>query len=290
MSRPAQSTRRAALKADAAADQLADWLRQRHGTGPDGGSDTPGVVGPSAADAPTTTCLPAPPADVDALPGSITHATREADGDNVKLPMPRDGVADVPIAIRLRPTDWLHHRMAVTGPAEAVAEFQDAAHGAGVIPWRLDFGQVEEDLFHLLAAPPAPQRRRLGLAGARVLAGQLREAVALRYDIATARVGHSRACPLDLHALHPVPPEVLQLGPDHPHALAWLWSNWGTTAGLRHVALEPSLPPRASLPAGDVAFRLSFWSADWTPWRALAAVAARWPALRLDVRPTYGAP
>jgi len=85
----------------------------------------------------------------------------------------------------------------------------------------------------------------------------------------------------------PVPDGVLQLGPDHPEALAWLWTHWGTTAALRHVAAEPVLPRRAA-PGNPLTLRLSFWSADWTPWRALAAVAARWPALRFDVQPTYG--
>jgi hypothetical protein len=29
-------------------------------------------------------------------------------------------------------------------------------------------------------------------------------------------------------------------------------------------------------------------SPDWTPWRALATLAERWPVLRFDLRPTYG--
>ena len=33
----------------------------------------------------------------------------------------------------------------------------------------------------------------------------------------------------------------------------------------------------------------SFWSADWTPWRALATVASAWPTLRFNARPTYDA-
>ena len=142
-------------------------------------------------------------------------------------------------------------------------------------------------MFLLLAAPPAPQRRRLSLAGARTLAGQLRDAAERRHGAAVARVGHSRACALDLHALVPVPDDVLCLGPDHPEALAWLWAHWGTTAALRHVAAEPVLPRRAA-PGDPATLRLAFWSADWTPWRALATVAARWPALRFDVCPTYG--
>jgi hypothetical protein len=190
-------------------------------------------------------------------------------------------------ARRLSQPDWLHHRLNVTGPAAALTGFQTAARGAGTIPWPLDRDRMEEDLFHLLVAPPAPQRRRLSLAGARVLARQLGEAAELRHAAAVARVGHSRACPFDLHALVPVPPDILPLGPDHPDSLAWLQAHWGTTEALRHVVLEPALPQRQKPPPGSASLRLSFWSADWTPWQALATVAARWPALRFAVVPTY---
>jgi hypothetical protein len=146
---------------------------------------------------------------------------------------------------------------------------------------------MEEDLFHLLVAPPTPQRRRLSLPGARVLARQLGEAAELRHAAAIARVGFSRACPFDLHALVPVPRDIWPLGPDHPDSLTWLQAHWGTTEALRHVALEPALPQRQTPPPGGASLRLSFWSADWTPWQALATVAARWPALRFAVVPTY---
>jgi hypothetical protein len=82
---------------------------------------------------------------------------------------------------------------------------------------------MEEDVFHLLAAPSPTRARTLSVAGARVLAGQLREAVGRRHQRAVARVGASQACPFDLHALVPVPDEMLRLGPDRPVALAWLW-------------------------------------------------------------------
>ena len=36
--------------------------------------------------------------------------------------------------------------------------------------------------------------------------------------------------------------------------------------------------------------RLGFWSADWTPWRAIAALIDRWPSLRFAVNPTYDVP
>ena len=35
--------------------------------------------------------------------------------------------------------------------------------------------------------------------------------------------------------------------------------------------------------------RLGFWSADWTPWPALARLRRDWPALRFELRPLYDA-
>jgi hypothetical protein len=32
---------------------------------------------------------------------------------------------------------------------------------------------------------------------------------------------------------------------------------------------------------------VGFWSADWTPWPAILALRARWPALSIAVRPLY---
>ncbi|HEY3848480.1 MAG TPA: hypothetical protein VGL95_15340, partial [Acetobacteraceae bacterium] len=168
-----------------------------------------------------------------------------------------------------------------------------AAAGAGIIPWQLDRDRIAEDCFHLLAAPPPPQQRSLNLAGARILAGQLRDAVARRHELALARVGHSRACPFDLHALVPVPGEILRRGPDDVVSLGWLWQHWGTTQALRHVADETVAAGEArrrQSGAGAEDMRLRFWSADWSPWRALRQIAACWPALRFDLRPEYDPP
>ena len=108
-----------------------------------------------------------------------------------------------------------------------------------------------------------------------------------------------RACPFDLHALLPVPDHVLALGPDHPDALAWLWAHWSTTRGLRRVEVVPAPRSRqrrllhedaaaAAVPeAGQGEWHLGFWSADWTPWRALARLAELWPALRFQAQPIY---
>jgi hypothetical protein len=193
--------------------------------------------------------------------------------------------------LRLAHTDWLHHRLTISGPAAPVAALRTAAAGAGVIPWQLDLDRIEEDLFLLLASPPPPQPRHLSIAGARILAGQLRDAVARRQALAVARVGTSRACPFDLHALLPVPAALLRRGPDDPAALAWLWTHWGTTAALRHVsAVDTAFADDPAPVAGAAVFRVSFWSADWSPWRALAALAAQWPALHFALRPRYATP
>ena len=187
-------------------------------------------------------------------------------------------------ALCLPDTDWLQHRLRISGPAGKLARFRAAAAGAGVIPWQLDFEQLQEDWFHRLMAAPS---RTLSASGARILAQQLREASERRHVLAVAQVGRSRACALDLHALCPVPGTVLALGPDHPQALAWLWRHWGTTQALHRVVVlaEPHEPEAVG--AGQVVLRVGFWAADWTPWRTLATIAHDWPQLRFETRPLY---
>lgn len=184
-------------------------------------------------------------------------------------------------------TDWLYHRLQISGPAEQVSAFRKEAAGAGVIPWRLDLDRMEEDFFLRLAAPPPGHARTLSMEGARLLAAELRDAVARRHALAVDRVGQSSACPFDLHALLPVTAALLRLGPDHRDALAWLWTHWGTTQALRHVAAEPASGRHPPSSSNLAVFAVAFWSADWTPWRALATLRERWPALRFAVTPRY---
>ena len=262
---------RAAARAAQAADALLEWLR----------TQPPPAPRPSSPDDVPAERLGAPWAPE---PGADTIVAQSR-----AAPAPHKNPPANAVALRLAHTDWLHHRLTVTGPASELAALRAAAAGAGTIPWQLDLDRLAEDVFHLLAVPPPPQHRSLSIAAARIVAGQLREAVARRHAVAVARVGHSRACPFDLHALVPVPDEVLRRGPDDPQSLAWLWQHWGTTQALRHVAEAPvgdaGEQPRSG--AGQGAFRVAFWSADWTPWQALLRIRAAWPALCIKMYPIY---
>lgn len=181
--------------------------------------------------------------------------------------------------------DWLPHRLLVTGLAAPLAAFRAAAAGPGLIPWALRASELEEGWFGQLVAPP-PDRRGISVEGAHILAGQL---VAAVQTLRVQTSGQHRLVPFDLHALVPVPPEVLQLGPDAAGAEAWLWEHWGTTWPLRSVVEEaPRVAGQHRLPAGQAAACYRFHSADWSPWRALAFLRARWPGLRFDLRPDYG--
>ncbi len=178
---------------------------------------------------------------------------------------------------------WLYHHLIVSGPAQDVADFAVAARGAGVIPWRLDYDRIEEDVFNLAVRQPA-EARRLTVEGCHILARQFRERVEAHQARAAALVGISRNCPLDLHALLPVPPGVLRLGPAHPDALAWLRQHWGTTDRLRQVETLPA-PKAPRLPLDHAAAGYGFFTAGETPEAAVAQLRTRWPALRCDLRP-----
>ncbi len=198
--------------------------------------------------------------------------------------------ADEADVLALPHPDWLYNHIEVTGDADLVTVFRQAAAGPGAIPWRDDLAQAEEDWFHLLAASRASDPRSVSLHGARILAGQLRDAVERRREMASVRAGRGGgggACPLDLHRLVPVPGALLRLGPGHPEARRWLWANWGTTWPLRHIAELPVPKAGQRSVRAPGRLRLGFWSADWTPWPAIARLRRDWPALRFEVRPCY---
>ncbi|MBC9176844.1 hypothetical protein [Pseudoroseomonas ludipueritiae] len=181
-------------------------------------------------------------------------------------------------------TDWLRHLLTVSGPAEPMGRFRAAAAGPGIIPWVLDLPGMEEDWLLQLAAP-VDEKPAISLSGARILARRLRDAVAANHAAALARLDTDRHCPFDLHRLVPVPPSVLVLGPEDAGARAWLWSHWGTTRALRRVRALPGMTDGRSTRTDRLG--VEFWSADWSPWRALARLRRQWPTLIFDLRPQY---
>jgi hypothetical protein len=179
--------------------------------------------------------------------------------------------------------DWLYHHLTIGGPAPSVSAFAKTARGSGVIPWQLDLDRVEEDIFNIAVAQPR-ERRTLTIEGCRILARQFRDRVAARQARAAALVGTSRACPLDLQALLPVPDCILQLGPTDPASLAWLSENWGVTSGLRHV-VERDRPTMGRLPSGHAAVGYGFFTTGTTPHAAIMRLGGRWAELRFELRP-----
>ena len=175
--------------------------------------------------------------------------------------------------------DWLYHHLTISGPAEPVDAFAAAARGSGILPWHLDASEIEEQVFALAVAQPA-RVRHLTVEGCRILARQFRDQVEAHQARAAALVGHSQACPLDLHTLLPIPDSILQRGPTDPAAQAWLTAHWGTTDRLRQVSVRPKATAGRRLPAGHAVQGYGFFTAGDTPHAAIAHVTKKWPGLR----------
>ena len=176
--------------------------------------------------------------------------------------------------------DWIQQTLRVSGPSRDVAALREAALGAGRIPWQLDLRRLEEDWTTRLMAMDATQRE-LSAREVRLLTRELRETVEARIWRKAGRE-EERSCPFDLHVLVPIPNDLLARGPGDPAVLQWLWENWGTTWGLRGVEDITALLRSRGLTGRDVA-AYRFWSADWTPWRAIETLRVRWPTLSLTV-------
>lgn len=200
-----------------------------------------------------------------------------------KAPEPQ-GTATTTADAALHHTEWLAFRLTVHGPAEAVEAFAAAAAGPGVTPWQVDFAAMEEDVFHRLASL-YPRTGRLSLEGCRVFAAQLRERAEDRHRQVLVAAEGSRARPLDLHALLPVPAAVLTLGPDHPDARQWLRTHWGTEELRRVERLSGTKGRRRK---GQAEVRFGFFAADTGPIAAVRRMAKTWPSLHLDLRPAVG--
>jgi hypothetical protein len=224
------------------------------------------------------------PWDPRPAPATIVEAPEEPPAQ--KIPRGRRPAAVLrsgSLARRAAP-DWLYHHLTVCGPAEIVDAFAAAARGSGVIPWRLDFADIEETVFDLAVSQPAA-RRTLSVEACRILARQFRDRVEAHQARAAALVGHSLACPFDLHRLLPVPASILQLGPVHAAALAWLATHWGISDRLRQVTLRENATTGRRRPRGHTVIGYGFFTTGDTPHAAISRLAACWPALRLMLQP-----
>jgi hypothetical protein len=176
---------------------------------------------------------------------------------------------------------WLYHHLTITGPAVDVAAFAEAARGPGIIPWRVDYARVEEDIFHWAVGA----RRGLSIEGCHILARQFRQRIEARDAKAAALIGQSRACPFDLHVLLPIPAEILRRGPTDQKSLDWLARHWGTPDALRKIVARPNPLAGRRLPAGHAVISYGFFTAGDTPRAAVAQLSPRWPTLRFVLTP-----
>ncbi|NHN93614.1 hypothetical protein [Acetobacter sicerae] len=191
-------------------------------------------------------------------------------------------------ALASDPDGWVGHHLTVYGPVDVLSAFRTAARGPGVIPWILDPARQEEDLFLLLGRRPTLQRG-LSVQGCHLLARQLADSVVRARAADLARAAEAWACPLDLHRLLPVPPDLLESGEGTPDAVAWLKAHWGTVAALRRVVERRRPNAGRQLQADHAVAGWSFFSLGGSPHQAVGALRDRWFPLvfRLDVAPSF---
>jgi hypothetical protein len=143
--------KRWAANVAATADALLAWLGTQARSG--------AAAAPSVSDGHPVGAVSAPDsAGGEGVADALTHdvpATAPAVGASTIATRPTERTeAECRATSRLAHTDWLHHRLAIIGETDQLAAFRRAAAGAGIIPWQIDLDRLEEDVFHLLAAPP----------------------------------------------------------------------------------------------------------------------------------------
>jgi len=195
----------------------------------------------------------------------------------------RRPAAATPTATNAVPA-WLWHHLTITGPAADVTAFAEAARGPGVIPWHVDYAQVEEDMFHRAVAARGG-RDGLSIEGCHILARQFRERIEARDAKAAALIGQSRACPFDLHVLLPVPADILRRGATDQKSLDWLARHWGTRDDPRKIVERPNPSAGRRLPAGHTVNSYGFFTSGDTPDAAIVDLGQRWPTLRFVLMP-----
>ncbi|WP_232092000.1 hypothetical protein [Acetobacter aceti] len=204
-------------------------------------------------------------------PTLLRHAPRPP-ASGTAFPISGSGLAEpepLPASPLFSPQpDWLAHVLTVTGPEAVLGRFQAEAVGTGRLSWGPDVSEPE-DLARIF---PAQDDRTTALI----------DQIAQSQKGLLAREAGSGAVPFDLNALCPMPLDLLALGPASPATQTWLWQYWGTSRPLQQVEVMEG-HPKENTPRWSI----TFWSADWTPWAALQAIAIRWPDLIFSIRPLY---
>jgi hypothetical protein len=239
--RPAvTATQAAATKAEAAADALLAWMQTQpmrtasHREATDAATERGEPLTPLTGR--PVTALRADVVGPDPLVAAATQTEQPDLGSAAAAAPSQDPIrSERGSALRLDHTDWLHHRLLITGPVADLVCLRAAACGAGTVPWHLDFDRMEEDLFHLLVAPPAragelsSHSRSLSLAGARIPAGQLRVAAARRHALAIAGVAIARPVRSTCTPLCRCP----MLSSGAALMIRMRWTGFGRTGGPR---------------------------------------------------------
>ena len=185
--------------------------------------------------------------------------------------------------------DWLAHRLDGFRADRRPHRFPRRRSRAGVIPG------VRRWLTWRRAGSPAwwhcrSHQRGISVAGAHIVADQLREAVEIRGGIWRSMSPPAGAgLPARFARAHPgAAGDAGRRAERSDVHRSWLWEHRGTTWPLRHVTARPAPAASRRLPDGPDRMRFRFHAADWSPWPALRQIRARWPALRFDLRPVYG--
>ena len=253
----------AAAKATAAADALLAWLRdqplpvfhRRESAAPGAGAcrrarrwtppplglrrNQPARTGRSVS-TPVAPAFPVPATETEAATPLPRTATPFGAGDEHGAPL------------SLAHTDWLYHHLSITGPDAALVAFPGRCKrrpAPGSFPGISPSTALPKTASTVWSRHHRRASAARDLAGARIVAGQLRDAIARRHDHAVARVGRNRACPFDLQALVLLPADILRRGPDDPVSLQWLWEHWGHHTGVAPCHRGSGRRPGPAAPA-----------------------------------------
>ncbi|MBO1360255.1 hypothetical protein J2D73_10700 [Acetobacter sacchari] len=126
--------------------------------------------------------------------------------------------------------------------------------------------------------------RSLTVEGCRILAHQFRLRAEEQHSqvLALAEAGDTR-CPLDLHALLPVPENLLRRGQSDSRSRAWLREQWGVENALRKVVVLPEKKSRSTKSIKSRALQYGFFSEKSLPERAVMRLTELWPALNFTL-------